>query len=144
MHESNGIVAPEAASPRPAAASSIATIFAELAGLQQQLVNQVEALEASLGGQRQELANVLAQIPEMREKINWLITSFYEQGKKDEIVRERLDRQDETFSSLTEAVRGLCAVQAHWKSAIDQVIEILQRAQSAELPQHPDGRPQGA
>jgi len=100
----------------------------------------VEALEASVGEQRQELAAAITQLPEMKEKINWLITSLYEQGKKDEIVRERLERHDENIASLSEAVRGLCAVEAHWKSAIDQVIEILQQAQVAAVPPAPGAR----
>ena len=138
MVESDGMVVVEAAEPRPkdapAAASHIAAIFADLAGLLQQFGQRVEALESSVGEQRQEVSAALTELPEMREKINWLITSFSEQGRKDEIVQERVDRQDESIASLREAVRGLCEVQAHWKSAIDQVIEILQRAQTAAVP----------
>src|SRR5579859_1216639 len=83
--------------------TNLGKVFGQFAELQQQIAEQVVALEDSVHHQRQDIASAVAQLPELRERINWLIASFYEQSKKDESVRERLNRHDATLAALVEA-----------------------------------------
>jgi chromosome segregation ATPase len=106
--------------------------------LQQQIAEQVVALEDSVHHQKQDLATAMSHLPEMRERINWLIASFYEQSKKDESVRERLSRHEAAIGSLTDSMQSMNDQHAkmrdqqeRWQSALDEVIGSLMRAKAA-------------
>jgi uncharacterized coiled-coil DUF342 family protein len=114
--------------------TNLGKVFGQFAELQQQIAEQVVALEDSVHHQRQDLATAMAQLPELRERVNWLIASFYEQSKKDESVRERLSRHDAAIAELTETVRAMGAERMRWQTAFDEVIESLVRARTALKP----------
>lgn len=111
--------------------TNLGKVFGQFADLQQQMAEQVVALEDSVYHQKQDIATAIAQLPELRERINWLIASFYEQSKKDESVRDRLSRHDAVLETLSETVRSMQEQQSHWHSAFDEVIASLLRAKAA-------------
>ena len=110
--------------------TSLATVFSRFADMQHQVGEQVIALEESVEQQGQQLAEVSAQLPDMKERINWLIATYYEEDRETQSIRERLARQEAGLTTLTEAVRGLCEAQAQWKQTLDQLIDILSRGQA--------------
>jgi hypothetical protein len=115
--------------PRPV--TNLGRVFSQFAELQQQIAEQVVALEDSVQNQKHDLAAAIAQLPELRDRINWLIASFYEQSKKDESVRDRLTRHDSAIEVLAESVRSMHDQQTRWAAALDEVIASLMRAKSA-------------
>jgi predicted nuclease with TOPRIM domain len=117
--------------------TSLATVFGRFAEMQHLVGDQVIALEESVEHQGQQLAEVADQLPDMKERINWLIATFYEEDRKEEAIRERLNRQEAGLAAVTEAVRSLCEAQAQWKHTLDQLLEILGRAQSLTVPAPP-------
>jgi septal ring factor EnvC (AmiA/AmiB activator) len=114
--------------------TSLATVFGRFAEMQQLVTEQVIGLEESVQQQGQQLAEVAAQLPDMKERINWLIASYYEDERQNDTIRARLTRQEAGLATLTEAVRNLCETQAQWKHTLDQLLEILGRAQSLTVP----------
>ena len=118
--------------PRPV--TNLGKVFGQFAELQQQIAEHVGALEDSVYHQKQEIAAAVAQLPELRERINWLIASFYEQSKKDEAIRERLGSQDTRLEGVANSVRILELRQAQWESAFDDIIAGLLRAKAAFAP----------
>jgi regulator of replication initiation timing len=117
--------------------TNLASIFGRFAEMQHLVGDQVIALEDSVQQQGQQLADVSAQLPDMKERINWLIASYYEDDRESQSVRERLTRQEAGLATLTAAVRGLCEAQAQWKQTLDQLLQILGRAQSLTVPAPP-------
>ena len=111
--------------------TNLGKVFGQFAELQQQIAEQVGALEDSVHLQKQDVATAMAQLPELRERINWLIASFYEQSKKDESVRERLTRHDTAIEGLADNVRVMNEQQERWMTALDEVIGSLVRAKNA-------------
>jgi chromosome segregation ATPase len=111
--------------------TNLGKVFGQFAELQQQIAEQVGSLEESVHQQKQDVAAAMAQLPELRERINWLIASFYEQSKKDEAVRDRLSRHDTAIESLIETVRAMAEQQHRWHNAFDEVIESLVKAKAA-------------
>jgi hypothetical protein len=105
--------------------------------MQQLVGDQVVALEESVQQQGLQLADAAAQLPDMKERINWLIASYYEDDRQSEAIRNRLNRQEAGLATLTDAVRSLCEAQAQWKHTLDQLLEILGRAQSLPVPAPP-------
>jgi hypothetical protein len=130
------IMAPPPHRERPV--TNLGKVFGQFAELQQQMAEQVVALEDSVYQQRQDLALAMSQLPDIRERINWLIASFYEQSKKDESVREKLNRHDETLAALVEAVRGIHQAQSQWQSSVEDMLGSLTRAKAAPLPALPE------
>lgn len=118
--------------------TNLGKVFGQFAELQQQIAEQVVALEDSVYQQRQDLAVAMSQLPDIRERINWLIASFYEQSKKDESVREKLNRHDVTLATLAEAVRSIHQAQTQWQAAMEDILGSLMRAQAAPLPPLPE------
>ena len=117
--------------------TSLATVFGRFAEMQHMVGDQVVALEDSVQQQGQQLADVSAQLPDMKERINWLIASYYEDDRQSQSVRERLARQEAGLATLTEAVRGLCEAQAQWRHTLDQLLQILGGAPSPPVPTPP-------
>lgn len=115
--------------PRPV--TNLGRVFGQFAELQQQIAEQVVALEDSVQNQKHDLATAISQLPELRERINWLIASFYEQSKKDESVRDRLSRHDSAIEVLAESVRAMHDQQSRWTAALDEVIASLLRAKAS-------------
>jgi archaellum component FlaC len=113
--------------------SSLATVFGRFAEMQHLVGDQVIALEESVEQQGKQLADVATQLPEIMERVNWLISSYYEEARQAQVLRERLARQDAVLATVTEAVRGLCENQADWKQTLDQLAQVLGRAQSAQV-----------
>ena len=126
------IMAPPPHRERPV--TNLGKVFGQFAELQQQITEQVVALEDSVSQQRQDLALAMSQMPDIRERINWLIASFYEQSKKDESVRERLRRHDATLAALAEAVRGIHQAQSQWQASMEEILGGLMRAKFAPIP----------
>jgi hypothetical protein len=110
--------------------TNLASIFGRFAEIQHLVGDQVIALEESVQLQGQQLADISSQLPDMKERINWLIASYYEENRESQSMRERLARQEVGLATLTNAVRGLCEVQAQWKQTLDHLLQILGRAQS--------------
>jgi uncharacterized coiled-coil DUF342 family protein len=117
--------------------TDLGKVFGQFAELQQQIAEQVVSLEDSVHQQRQDLAVAMSQLPEIRERINWLIASFYEQSQKDESVRETLNRHDAALSTLTEAVRAIHQAQTQWQSAIEDLLGSLTRVKASSIPPLP-------
>lgn len=117
--------------------TNLATVFGRFAELQSQVGDQVIALEESLAQQGQQLNEVAAQLPDMKERINWLIATYYEEDRDRQGLSERLARQEAGLAALTTAVRGLCETQAQWRQTLDQLLQVLGRAQSVPLPAAP-------
>lgn len=117
--------------------TNLASVFGRFAEMQQLVGDQVITLEDSVQQQGQQLADVSAQLPDMKERINWLIATYYEDDRDMQCIRERLARQESGLATLTEAVRGLCEAQAQWKQTMDQLLQILGRAQSTPVPAPP-------
>jgi uncharacterized coiled-coil protein SlyX len=121
--------------------TSLAAVFGRFAEMQHLVGDQVIALEDSVQLQGQQLAEVSAQLPDMKERINWLIATYYEDARNTQLFRERLARQEAGLVTLTEAVRGLCEAQAQWKQALDQLLQILGRSQPSLVPAPPRWEP---
>jgi hypothetical protein len=117
--------------------TSLATVFGRFAEMQHLVGEQVIALEESVEHQGQQLAEVAEQLPDMKERINWLIATFYDEDRKEEALRERLSRQEANLAVVTDAVRNLCEAQAQWKHTLEQLFEILGRAQGLTVPAPP-------
>jgi uncharacterized coiled-coil protein SlyX len=117
--------------------TSLATVFGRFAEMQHLVGEQVIALEESVEHQGLQLAEVAEQLPDMKERINWLIATFYDEDRKEEALRERLSRQEANLAVVTDAVRSLCEAQAQWRHTLDQLLEILGRAQNLTVPAPP-------
>jgi chromosome segregation ATPase len=117
--------------------TSLAAVFSRFTEMQNLVGDQVIALEDSVQQQGRQLADVSAQLPDMKERINWLIASYYEDAQQSQSIRERLARQEAGLATLAEAVRGLCEAQAQWKQTMDQLLQVLGRAQNAPDPVPP-------
>jgi len=117
--------------------TSLATVFGRFAEMQHLVGEQVIALEESVELQGQQLTEVAEQLPDMKERINWLIATFYDEDRKEEALRERLSRQEANLAVVTDAVRNLCEAQAQWKHTLDKLFEILGRAQGLTVPAPP-------
>ena len=111
--------------------TNLGKVFGQFAELQQQIAEQVVALEESVHHQKQDLATAMEELPELRERINWLIASFYEQSKKDESVRDRLNGHDAALATLADTVKAVQETQRHWQTAFDEMIASLLRAKAA-------------
>ena len=96
-----------------------------------------DALEESLSQQEQQLGEVTAQLPDMKERINWLIATYYEEDRDRQAFRERRSRQEAGLAALTTAVRSLCDTQAQWRQTLEQLLQVLGRAHSAPVPVEP-------
>jgi regulator of replication initiation timing len=110
--------------------TSLASVFGRFAEMQHMVGDQVIALEDSVQQQGQQLADLSEQLPDMKERINWLIASYYEDDRQSQGFRDRLARQEAGLTTVTEAVRGLCEAQAQWKETFDRLLQILGRAQA--------------
>jgi uncharacterized coiled-coil DUF342 family protein len=119
---------------RPVA--NLGRVFGQFAELQQQLAEQVVALKDSVSQQRQDLALAISQLPEIRERIDWLIASVAEQSKKDESIREKLDSHDATLATLVKAVKAIHQAQAQWRAAMEDLLASLMRARG--VPARPE------
>jgi hypothetical protein len=70
------VVAPPAIRTREGRpVTSLANVFGRFAEMQHMVVDQVIALEDSVNQQGQQLADLSAQLPDMKERINWLIAT---------------------------------------------------------------------
>jgi regulator of replication initiation timing len=105
--------------------------------MQHMVGDQVIALEDSVQQQGQQLADLSAQLPDMKERINWLIASYYEDDRKSQDIRDRLARQEAALATVVEAVRNLCEAQAQWKQTLDQLMQILGSVRSIPVPEPP-------
>jgi len=130
------IMAPPAHRERPV--TNLGRVFGQFAELQQQIAEQVVALEDSVYQQRQDLAQAISQLPDIRDRINWLIASFHEQSKKDESVREKLNRHDAALVTLAEAVRSIHQAQNQWQGAIEDLLRVLASAKAVAIPALPE------
>jgi septal ring factor EnvC (AmiA/AmiB activator) len=117
--------------------TSLANVFGRFAEMQHLVGDQVIALEDSVQQQGQQLADVSAQLPDMKERINWLIATYYEDDRKSQAMREQLARQEAGLATLTDAVRGLCEAQTQWKQTLEQLLQLLGRAQTPMVPTPP-------
>src|SRR5690349_7518923 len=115
--------------------TNLANCFRQFLAMQEQLGRQLVDLEDTFDQQRDELSQGMRELPEMKQKVNWLIASFYDQGKKDQDVRDRLDRLEAGMASLSDMMRKMCESQAQWRSSMDQVVEILVRARTSAAAQ---------
>ena len=111
--------------------TNLGKVFGQFADLQQQIGEQVVALELSVHHQKQDVAAAMSQLPELRDRINWLVANFYEQSKQDDTVRDRLDRQEAAIESLAAAVRSMHEENSRWKAAFVEIVDALGRAKAA-------------
>jgi septal ring factor EnvC (AmiA/AmiB activator) len=107
--------------------TSLARVFGRLAEMQHLVGGQVTALEDSVTQQGRQLAELSEQLPDMKERINWLIASYYEESRQSQNMREALARQEAGLATLSETVRGLCEAQAQWRQTLDRLLQILGR-----------------
>lgn len=110
--------------------TNLGRVFGQFAELQQQIAEQVVTLEDSVQSQKADIAAAMAQLPELRERVNWLIASFYEQSKKDESVRDRLARHDAALDAVLAAVKTIESQQKQLLTAFDEVFAGLARARA--------------
>lgn len=118
--------------------TNLGKVFGQFAYLQQQIGEQVMALEESVHNQKEDVAAAMEQLPQLRERVNWLIASFYEQSKKDEAVRERLGRHDIALVKLADAVRAMHKAQTQWQTALEEILGGLTKARSVVVPPLPE------
>jgi uncharacterized coiled-coil DUF342 family protein len=117
--------------PRDRPITNLGKVFGQFAELQQQIAEQVVTLEDSVQNQKADIAAAIAQMPELRERINWLIASFYEQSKKDESVRERLSRHDAAIETVLATVKTIESQQKQILMAFEEMFSGLARARAA-------------
>jgi hypothetical protein len=117
--------------------TNLASVFGRFAEMQHLVCDQVIALDDSVQQPAHQLGDVAAKLPDMKERINWLIGSYYEEDRESQSIRERLARQKAGLATLTAAVRGLCEAQAQWKQTFDQLLQILGRVHSLPVPAPP-------
>ncbi len=91
--------------------ANLSGIVTQLVELQAQFGEQMVSLEEGIQQQR-ELVNTMGQLPEISEKLNWLIASFYEHRQQDATLRETVARHETVLANLASAVRSLCESQA--------------------------------
>jgi hypothetical protein len=120
--------------------ASLATVFERFAETQHALGDQLVGLDGFLQQQGQQLTELAGQLPDMKERINWLIASYYEDGRDARSFGERLARQEVGLAALTDTVRSLCEAQNQWKQTIEQLLLILARAETPSVPP-PAGEP---
>ncbi|HTX38193.1 MAG TPA: hypothetical protein VME43_24350 [Bryobacteraceae bacterium] len=113
-------------------AVNLSSLFIQLVELQQRFGAQILTLEQGIQQQRRELVTTLGRLPEMTKKINWLIAGFYEQGRKEATLRERVGRQEAAMLEVSKSVRSLCETQARWKDIRDQLADVLAQARSIQ------------
>jgi len=118
-------------------ATSLAAVFDRFAETQHLVGEQVIALEDLVREQGEQLAEASAQLPDIKERINWLIATYYEDQQTSQSFRERLARQEAGLATLTEAVRGLCETQAQWRQTLEQMLVLLGRAHGTPIPSPP-------
>jgi hypothetical protein len=114
--------------------TNLARVFGQFAEVQQQVAEQVIALEESLNQERQDAAAVAAELPELKERINWLIAGYYEQAQVNARVEERINRQHEDLAAVAATVQSLCDSQNQWQGTVDQLIQVLLRARPSGVP----------
>jgi uncharacterized coiled-coil DUF342 family protein len=117
--------------PKDRPITNLGKVFGQFAELQQQIAEQVVTLEDSVQNQKADIAAAIAQLPELRERINWLIASFYEQSKKDESVRERLTRHDQAIETVLTTVKTIESQQKQILTAFEEMFSGLARARAA-------------
>ena len=117
--------------PKDRPITNLGKVFGQFAELQQQIAEQVVTLEDSVQNQKADIAAAIAQLPELRERINWLIASFYEQSKKDESVRERLTRHDQALETVLTTVKTIESQQKQILTAFEEMFSGLSRARAA-------------
>ena len=117
--------------------TNLASVFGRFAEMQHLVGDQVIALEDSVQQQGQQLAEISSQLPDIKERINWLIASYYEENRESQGTLERLARQEAGLATLATAVRGLCEAQAQWKQTLDQLLQILSSAHNVSVPAPP-------
>jgi hypothetical protein len=105
--------------------TNLAKVFGQFVEVQQQVAEQVVALEESFNQERQEAASVTEQVPELWEKINWLVDSFYEQSQHNACLEERFNRQADELSAARYTVESLCEAHQQWQATMDQLIEAV-------------------
>jgi len=120
---------PAVRTPRPV--TNLAKVFGQFAEAQHQVIEQVMALEETLDEERQGTSAALAQLPELKERINWLIASFYEQSQHAAGMEERLNRQTQELDAMKTTMQAMSDAQQHWQANMDQLIDSLLRFRSA-------------
>jgi hypothetical protein len=125
--------------PRPV--TSLAKVFWQFAEMQGQMTEQVLALEESVSQEREVLAATVAELPDVKERINWLISSYYELGQKGAAIEQRVMRQDGEIAAATDRdaamqrrmdrqdamLQTLLEGQRRWESMLDQLMDVLGR-----------------
>lgn len=111
--------------------NGLAAAFGRFAEAEHLMGEQVLALEDSVEQQGRQLTEMAAQLPDMKERINWLIANYYEEDVEAHAIRERLALQEVQLTNLTEAVRGLCETQIQWRQTLEKFLQVLGRVQSA-------------
>jgi hypothetical protein len=125
------VVQPQQRDARPL--PNLARVLGQFAELQQRLAVQVSDLENSLHRQRQDVAAAVEQLPELRGRINWLMAGYYDRGRQDQAIAERISAQEAGLAALRETVSGLCEAQSRWNSALDEIIDVLLDARAVTL-----------
>jgi hypothetical protein len=120
--------------------TNLANVFERFAETQHALGDQLVGLDGFLQQQGQQITELSAQLPDMKERINWLISSYYEDGRDARSFGERLARQEVGLAALTDTVRSLCEAQNQWKQTIEQLLQILARAHTVPV-SPPAGEP---
>jgi hypothetical protein len=129
--------------PRPV--TSLAKVFWQFAEMQGQMTEQVLALEESVSEGREVLAATVAELPDVKERINWLISSYYELGQKGAAIEQRVLKQDDEIAAATDRDRAmqrrmdrqdamlqtLLEGQLRWESTLDQLMEVLGRGRGS-------------
>jgi uncharacterized coiled-coil DUF342 family protein len=116
--------------PDPRPVTNLGKVFGQFADLHHRIAEQVIALEQSTIEQRQEIAKALAQLPELRDRINWLTVCFHEQSQKAEILTDRLNHQQSAIESLTRSIEALEQANARRYAAFREVVAGLKRTKA--------------
>src|SRR5690349_20425835 len=80
--------------------TNLSNCFRQFLEIQEELGRQFGDLEDALDRQRQQVGANLSDIPELKQKINWLIASLYDQSKRDEEMRQRVGRLETDLCSV--------------------------------------------
>ena len=120
------------------AGANLPGILAQLVELQQRFAVQMETLEEGIQEQRRELINARGRLPEMKDKINWLIAGHYGQGETEVALREKVGRHETAIQKLAQAVQSLCETEARWQAILIQWAGAREPAGSAPAAPPPE------
>ncbi len=109
------------------AATNFSNSIRQFFELQQRFADHFSGIADSVDAQHPHLIKAAAELPGIKERVNWLIANYYDQGKTNEALGARIERMEGSIASLAEAIRSMSEMQTVWKGTMDQFLEVMLR-----------------